>query len=452
VKSKGQILIVEDDEASRELVQEMLAGQKFQVRTAQDGQEALDCLGDHFDLILTDLIMPRLDGIGLLKAVKDRGLPPAVIVMSAYATIESAIEATREGAYGYIVKPIKRDTLLHLLHRALEEQRLQRENELLRKELEQRHRCQDLLGKSSKMRELFRLLEVVATSESTILLQGESGTGKEMVARAIHAMSPRREQPFVAVNCGGLTETLLESELFGHVRGAFTGAVGEKKGLFHLAHSGTLFLDEIGETPLTMQVKLLRGLEEGEIRPVGGTHSIKVDVRFVAATNRNLEEALRTGTFRPDLFYRLNVIAIGIPPLRERTEDIPLLVDHFLAKANATSKKRIRGVSRQAMVCLLNYPWPGNVRELENAIERAVVLGRSELIVPEDLPNRVLGQDTPKPSPLRERVTLAELEKAHILAALHENGWHHTNAAEALGIGRTTLWRKMKAYQLETAA
>ena len=449
MKSKARILIVEDDAPSLELLQELLSGQGFQVRTARDGQEALDLLSDPYDLVLTDLRMPRLDGIGLLKVLRERVPSPTVIVMSAYATIDSAVEATKEGAYGYIVKPIKRDSLLHLIHRALEEQRLQRENELLRKELEKGYRFHDLIGKSPKMRELFRLLGGVAESESTILLQGESGTGKELVARAIHSMSPRKDAPFVALNCGGMTETLLESEMFGHVRGAFTGAIVAQKGLFQSAHGGTLFLDEIGATPPSMQVNLLRALEEGEVRPVGGTYPIKINVRFITATNRNLEEAMQLGAFRADLFYRLNVIAIRLPPLRERMEDIPLLVDHFLARYNASLKKGVREVSREAMVCLLNYPWPGNVRELEKAIERAVLLGGSDIVMPGHLPPRILGQADPHPDSLKGRVTLAELEKVHILSVLHESRWNQTKAAEELGISRTTLWRKMKEYHLE---
>ena len=449
MKSKANILIVEDDAPSREFLQELLAAEGFRVTTARDGQEGLDLLRDSHNLVLTDLRMPRLDGIRLLKALKDRVSTLTVIVMSAYATIESAVEATKEGAYGYLMKPIREDALLHLIQRALEEQRLQRENELLRKELEKGYRFHDLIGKSPKMRELFRLLGGVAESESTILLQGESGTGKELVARAIHSMSPRKDAPFVALNCGGMTETLLESELFGHVRGAFTGAVVDKKGLFQAAHSGTLFLDEIGATPPSMQVNLLRALEEGEVRPAGGTLPIKINVRFITATNRDLEEALRAGTFRSDLFYRLNVIAIRLPPLRERMEDIPLLVDHFLAKANASLKKRVREVSREAMVCLLNYPWPGNVRELEKAIERAVLLGGSDIVMPGHLPPRILGQADPQPASLKGRVTLADLEKAHVLSILHENGWNQTKAAQELGVSRTTLWRKMKAYHLQ---
>ncbi|MEM2989130.1 MAG: sigma-54 dependent transcriptional regulator, partial [Candidatus Bathyarchaeia archaeon] len=376
----SRILIVEDDLPSREFLQELLLSRGFQVSTAMDGEEALKQLPDpHIDLILTDLRMPKLDGIGLLKALHGIVPRPPVIVMSAFASIDSAVEATKEGAYGYLVKPIRKDALFHLIEKALEERRLQDENELLRKELEKSYRFHDIIGRSPRMQDVFHLLERIADSESTILIQGRSGTGKEMVARAIHSMSPRRDKPFVAINCGGLTETLLESELFGHLRGSFTGAISDKRGLFQSAHGGALFLDEISETPLSMQVKLLRALQEGEVRPVGGTHPIKVDVRIIAATNRDLREAMQQGSFREDLYYRLNIISFTLPELRERIEDIPLLVTHFLAKYNAKLKKKVKEVSPEAMARLLDYPWPGNVRELENCIERAVVLAKGEV-------------------------------------------------------------------------
>ncbi len=446
MKGRAHILLAEDDEASRELLRDLLAQKGFQVTTARDGQEALDLLSDRHDLILTDLRMPRLDGIGLLKALKERPRRPTVIVMSAYATIESAVEATKEGAFGYLVKPINRDALFHLVGQALEERRLRLENELLRQELEKRYHFHDLIGKSPKMQELFDLLRRIAASESTVLLQGESGTGKELVARAIHSMSPRQAKPFVALNCGGLTETLLESELFGHVRGAFTGAVADKKGLFQMAHGGTLFLDEIGETPPSMQVKLLRALEAREIRPVGGTQPISVDVRIIAATNRDLEAAVQAGTFRADLFYRLNVIAITLPPLRERLEDLPLLVEHFLTKYNAKLKKRIREVSPEALALLLDYPWPGNIRELENCIERAVVLTRGEILLPEALPPQIRLQG--KKVPVEAQGPLEELIRQAILKALIQTNGNRRQAARLLGIPERTLYRRLKAYGL----
>jgi two-component system response regulator AtoC len=446
MRKTGHILIADDDESSREVVEALLSGQGFRVTIARDGQEALDLLSEAHDLVLADLRTPRRDGIGLLKALQARASRPPVIVMSAYATIDSAVEATKEGAYGYIVKPIKGDTLLHLIHRALEERRLQRENAVLRKELEKSYRFHDLIGKSPPMRELFRLIGGIAGSESTILLHGESGTGKELVARAIHSMSPRTEGPFVAVNCGGVPESLLESELFGHVRGAFTGAVAEKKGLFQVAHGGTLFLDEIGETPLRMQVNFLRVLEEGEVRPVGGTQSRHVNVRLIAATNGDLEEAVQARTFRADLFYRLNVIAIPIPPLRERMEDIPLLLEHFLAKYNARLKKQVRTVSPETLALLLDYPWPGNVRELENCIERAVVLSQGEALLPGVLPPSLRFQG--KGGQENTRGTLAGVVQQAIVKALIQAKGNRRLAAQILGIPERSLYRKIKAYGL----
>lgn len=447
MKGRMHILIAEDSAPSREHLQELLACEGFQVTTARDGQEALDLLSDRHDLVLTDLRMPRLDGLGLLRALKERVPRPTVIVMSAYASIESAVEATKDGAYGYIVKPIKRDTLLHLVRRAGEERRLQLENELLRRELEKRYQFRDLIGKSPKMQELFRLLERITESEITILLQGESGTGKELVARAVHAMSPRKEKPFVALNCGALTETLLESELFGHMRGAFTGAVAEKKGLFQAAHGGTLFLDEIGTTPSNMQVKLLRALEEGEIKPVGGTHATHVNVRVIAATNQDMEEAVHSGTFRSDLFYRLNVIAVHLPPLRERMEDLPLLVDHFLAKYVAKLKKRVQEVSPEAMACLLDYHWPGNIRELENCLQRAVVLTNGKVLLPEALPPQIRfqGKETQEE---KTRGTLEELIRQALVKALIQAKGNRRVASQILGVPERTLYRRLKTYGL----
>jgi two-component system, NtrC family, response regulator AtoC len=450
----SRILVVDDDEHVRDLLQTILEDKGYAVRTAADGEQALTLLADAdrgFDLVLTDLRMPRLDGMELLKRLKDRGYPAHVIMLSGYATIESAVEATKRGAYDYLCKPIKSDALLRLIRRALEEQQLKRENEALRKELTKNYQRTDLLGKSPSMRELFRLIEETAQTESTVLIQGESGTGKEMVARAIHALSPRQPRPFVAVNCGGIAETLLESELFGHLRGAFTGAVRESRGLFQAAEGGTLLLDEIGETTMPMQVKLLRVLQEREVRPVGGVRGIKIDVRFVAATNGNLEEQVQAGRVRSDLFYRLNVIAIRVPPLRERVEDIPLLADHFLAIYRTLLKKPVRAIAPETMRQLLNYPWPGNVRELKHAIERAVALTQAEVIHLRDLPPQVT-RLAPAPVVPETVPTLAEAEKAHLVSALYATGWNQTEAAKHLGINRVTLWRKIKEYGLKPPA
>ncbi len=454
MEAPARILVVDDDENIRDLLQAILTDQGYAVRAAADGEQALAMLADPrgFDLVLTDLRMPRLDGMELLKQIKDRGYPAHVIMLSGYASIESAVEATKRGAYDYLSKPIKTDGLFRLIRRALEDQQLKRENDALRKELTKNYQRTDLLGQSASMRELFRVIEETAQTESTVLIQGESGTGKEMVARAIHALSPRKARPFVAVNCGGVTETLLESELFGHLRGAFTGAVRESRGLFQAASGGTLLLDEIGETTMPMQVKLLRVLQEKEVRPVGGVRGIKIDVRFVAATNGNLEERVQAGRFRSDLFYRLNVIAIRVPSLRERIEDIPLLADHFLGTYRTLLKKPVRAIAPDTMRQLLNYHWPGNVRELKHAIERAVALSQSEVIRLRDLPPHVTRVAPAAPAPPETVPTLAEAEKSHLVSALYGTGWNQTEAAKLLGINRVTLWRKIKEYGLKPPA
>ncbi len=454
-KTGPRILVVDDDENVRFVLQTILEDKGYAVGTAADGEQALALLTDSdtpFDVVLTDLRMPRMDGMQLLGALKDRGYPAQVIMLSGYGTVESAVEATKRGAYDYLTKPIKADALVHLIHRALEEQRLQRENEALRKELTKNYERTDLLGNSPRMRELFRIIEETAPTDSTVLIQGESGTGKEMVARALHTLSPRKAQPFVAVNCGGVAETLLDSELFGHLRGAFTGAVRDSRGLFQAANGGTLLLDEIGETTMPMQVKLLRVLQEKEVRPVGGVRGMKIDVRFIAATNGNLEERVQAGRFRSDLFYRLNVIAIRVPALRERLEDIPLLADHFLATYRTLLNKAVREIAPEAMRQLVNYPWPGNVRELKHAIERAATLTHTDVIRLRDLPPQVtrigaLSTTSPETIP-----TLADAEKAHLISALYSTDWNQTEAAKLLGISRVTLWRKIKEYGLDPPA
>jgi DNA-binding NtrC family response regulator len=447
-----RILVVDDEEGIRLGLQEILRREGFVVHTAGDGQEALERLAEPVDVVLADLRMPRLDGLALLRALKSREPNPQVIMMSGFASIESAVEATKEGAFDYLPKPIKPDTLLPLIRRALEEQRARVETDLRRKDLSHNYQRPNLLGNSGPMRQLFRVIDDIAATDSTVLIQGESGTGKELVARTIHALSARNDRPFVAVNCGSVTESLLESELFGYVRGAFTGAVRDASGLFQAAQGGTLFLDEIGETAPGMQVKLLRALEEREVRPVGGVRDRKIDVRFLAATNSNLDEQVQTGGFRSDLFYRLNVIALTVPALRERREDIPLLVNHYLAVYSMLVRKEGRRVSPEAMTCLVNYAWPGNVRELKNAIERAVILSRSGQILPEDLPHQILGNKAGPVPPLSGTPTLAAIEKTLLLSALYETGWNQTEAASRLGISRTTIWRKIKEYQLEPPA
>jgi DNA-binding NtrC family response regulator len=445
------ILVVDDDEQNQKAYHLMLSANGYRVLAAGDGLQALEKLeraASAVDLVLTDLCMPRLDGMGLLQALRERNYPGHVICMSGFATIESAVEATKQGAYGYLVKPVKTDALLHLVNRALDEQRLQRENESLRRELTHSYQRTDLIGTSPCMHDLFRIIEEAANTDSTVLLEGESGTGKEMVARAIHALSGRKSRPFVPVNCGGVAETLLESELFGHLKGAFTGAVRKTQGLFQAADGGTLLLDEISETTMSMQVKLLRVLQERTVRPLGATEESPIDVRFIAATNRTLSECVQAKQFREDLFYRLNVIAVRVPALRERRDDIPILAKHFLQRYVALSKKPIVDIAPEAIAQMMTYQWPGNVRELKHAIERAVALSRDPIIGLDDLPPQVSGmvEDVPPPTKL---LPLAEVERNYIVAALLAADWNQTQAARTLEISRVTLWRKIRDLKIQ---
>jgi DNA-binding NtrC family response regulator len=388
-------------------------------------------------------MMPRMGGMELLRTLKEKDPEVPVIIMTGFGTIESAIEAIKAGAFDFITKPFKLDRLLIIIQNALEKRRLFHENRYLRQQLENRYSFANIIGKSPKMQEVFRLIEQVAASDSTIVIQGKSGTGKELVARAIHYNSPRKGRPFVSVNCGGLTESLLESELFGHLRGAFTGAIASKRGLIQEAQGGTLFLDEIGDMPPSMQVKLLRALQEGEIRPVGGTDLIKVDVRFISATNQDLAKAVEEGRFREDLYYRLNVITLTIPDLAERKEDIPLLVAHFLEKYSSAAKKELSGISPEAMAALMDYLWPGNVRELENCIERAVVLAKGKEILPRDLPASLRAGSEDRSIRVRIPLTLAELEKEAIEKTLQYAKGNKALAAKLLGISERTLYRRL---------
>ncbi|HEY7678041.1 MAG TPA: sigma-54 dependent transcriptional regulator [Candidatus Methylomirabilis sp.] len=446
--SAPAILVVDDDAASRALAAEILESHGHAVAAVPDGSAALDRLAAYpCDLILADMRMPGLDGMGLLQALARNGRHPPVIIATAYATIEHAVEAVKAGAYGYITKPFRPDHLARLVAKALEEEWLRRENDLLRRELHGRWRLENLIGRSPAMRALYRMVGVAAEAEGAVLLLGESGTGKEVVARAIHARSARRGGPFVAVNCAGIPEGLLESELFGHVRGAFTGAVREKAGLFQAAEGGTLFLDEVGDAPPSLQAKLLRALETREVRPVGGTQAERVDVRVIAATHADLPEAIRAGRFREDLYYRLNVIPIELPPLAGRREDIPLLAQHFLERTNARQRRDVRAIAPEALQRLLEHAWPGNVRELENAIERAVALAEGDAIRPEHLPPHV--RDAPPPPAAG---TLADLIAHAMQRALTETGGNRRAAARLLGIPERTFYRKLKALGLSPPA
>jgi len=444
------ILLVDDEPSARATMALLLRKRAHRVIEAADVAAATKALADTaFEVVVTDLRMPDGDGLDVLRAAKAHCPEADVILLTAYAGWESAKEAMQLGAYDYFEKGREPDELLHRIERAVEDKALRRENENLRAQVRERFGLPGLIASSAEMAQVLDLVGRVAPTDATVLIRGESGTGKEIIAKALHHASQRAEGRFVAINCGALPEPLLESEIFGHVKGAFTGAGSNKKGLFEEAHGGTLFLDEIGEMTPGLQVKLLRALQSGEVRPVGSTQVITVDARVVAATNRDLEPMIRQGSFREDLFYRLNVIPIGLPPLRDRREDIPLLAEHFLARF-AQRQGRVLRLSAGATERLLRYAWPGNVRELENAMERLAILARDEAIEPGDLPPHIgAGLALGTAPALAAEQTLAEAERAHIIQILERYGGNHSRAAEALGIGRTTLWRKLKDYGIE---
>ena len=450
-----RILIADDEESMRHLLSIFLRDHGYEVRAVANGEEALKELAAHdYDLILSDVRMPRMDGLALLREVQRREPELTFIVMSAYGTHDTALEAMKAGAYDYVSKPFKPDEVLLVLNKAEERQRLWRENRRLRTELAAEYRFDNLVGAAPPMVEMMKQLRKVAPIKTTVLLGGESGTGKELVARALHELSPRAAMPFVAVNCGAIPAELMESELFGHVKGAFTDASRDKKGLATEADGGTLFLDEIGELPLQLQVKLLRFLQEEEVRPVGDTRSERVDVRVVAATVRDLPAAVKAGQFREDLYYRLDVVGIRLPPLRERASDIPALAAHFLARyARLRPGASIEGISDEAMAALTAYRWPGNVRELEHAIERAAVLCEGPVIREQDLPEVVRGGPTPVPPALSlpeatlsiKRATRA-VEEQLIRKALAQTDGNRTRAAELLELSYRALLYKIKEY------
>ena len=450
------VLVIDDEENMRHMLSALLTGQGYHVETAADGMDGLDCLKSHFfDFVLCDIKMPDMDGLDFLKAAASVDHCATLIMMSAYGTVDTAIEALKCGAYDYISKPFKTDEVVLVLKKAEERERLRRENVQLKKKianLENSLNLGSMIGRSREMQAVFQLAGKVARHISTVLITGESGTGKELVARGIHQKSPRAAQPFVAVNCGSIPENLLESEFFGYVRGAFTGADRDKKGLFEEADGGTLFLDELGELQLAMQVKLLRVLQEHEIRRVGSTMNTKVDVRIIAATAKNLADDVEAGRFREDLFYRLNVVNVHLPPLRERTGDIPLLCEYFLEKFSARlHAEKVQGISPAAMKLLLRYPWPGNVRELENVIERALVLADKNIILPENLPED-LGSRTyhRRLDDLLGTLSIKEghkiLEHRLISRALLSTGGNKSKAAELLEISYPSLLSKIKKY------
>jgi DNA-binding NtrC family response regulator len=446
----AHLLIVDDESPGRSTLALLLRKRGHHVVEADGLAATMRRLGDEvFDLVVTDLKMPDGDGLDVLRAVKAQAPGTELILLTAYAGWRSAKEAMRLGALDYFEKGDDPDELYHRIDKALAERALRRENENLREQLRERYGLAGLIALSSSMHDVLELVERVAPTDATLLIRGESGTGKEVIAKAVHHASLRAERPFVAVNCGAVPEPLLESELFGFTRGAFTGAVASKRGLFEEAHAGTLFLDEIAEMPTALQVKLLRALQSGEIRRLGATQSATLDVRVIAATNRDLNAMISDGRFREDLFYRLNVIEVVLPPLRERREDIPALAEHFAARSAAKLGRDLR-LAPETVERLLRYPWPGNVRELENAMERAAILARGHVVTPEDLPPHVAAGLNLGPSPaLPRQTTLAEAERDLILQTLERFGRNHSAAADALGIGRTTLWRKLKEYELD---
>ncbi|MDP2958521.1 MAG: sigma-54 dependent transcriptional regulator [Longimicrobiales bacterium] len=442
---RARILIVDDEFSVRDSLLNWFQKDGYEVEAASNGNEALELFEPgRFDVAVVDIKMPGMDGVELQEhlARQDAELP--VIMITAFASVDTAVRTLKLGAFDYVTKPVDPDELSHLVRRALEQRRLRQENVQLRETIDEFVAGDVIVGDSPPMKKVLELAEHVARTDATVLIRGESGTGKELIARAIHVNSRRRYAPIIAVNCGGLPETLLESELFGHEKGAFTGAQYRRKGRLEMADGGTLFLDEVGSISLKTQVDLLRVLESHEFTRVGGTKPIKVDFRVICATNEDLEKAVREGRFREDFYYRINVFVIEAPPLRTRRADIPLLAQHFLERFARQMDKRITGISPEAMAVLETYEWPGNVRELSNAIERAMVVGRSAAIAPEDLPLRAAGG-----VPLDEADSLAEMEKRHIAAVLEKTDWNITRTAEALGIDRVTVYNKIKKYALK---
>ncbi len=446
MNSQSTILIVEDEDLMRGILANLLSEAGFRVIEAASGEQGLELFAaESPSLTISDIALGKMDGIELLDRVKQLDPDALVIMITAFSSVETAIAALRKGAYDYITKPFINENIMQTVRNALRQSELFRENRYLRRELKQRYNFDNIIGRSDALLEVFRLIEKIAANSSSVLIQGESGTGKELIARAIHYNSPRADAPFVAINCGALPENLLESELFGYVKGAFTGATSNKTGLFKAAHGGTLFLDEVGELPLTLQVKLLRALQEREFMPLGSTRAEAFDARFVAATNRNLEEEIAAGRFREDLFYRLSVFSFTLPPLRQRREDVPLLVRFFVDKYCRTFNLAPKIVSDEAMQALINHEWRGNIRELQNAIERAVTLC-DEQIGLDDLPQRVREASAGARELPSRALTLDELERNHILDTLSRVGNDKARAAELLGIDLSTLYRKLKRY------
>jgi DNA-binding NtrC family response regulator len=448
----GKILVVDDEPTERDGLARVVGQWGYEVETAASGEEALNLVEtQHPAVVVTDLVLPEMDGLTLLQKLKETGRPPIVLLVTGHGTVETAVEAMRHGAFDYLTKPVDTTRLQVLLEKSIEQESLSREVSLLRHQLRQKGSFGQMVGQSRGMQEVYRWVELAGTSTAPVLVYGESGTGKELVARTIHELSNRRNKPFVAINCAAIPETLIESELFGHERGAFTGATERRLGCFELTDGGTLFLDEIAEMDPNTQAKLLRVLQEGTFRRVGGgKHEIQVDVRVVAATNQVPTEAIANGKLREDLFYRLNVFSIHLPPLRERREDIPLLARNFIEEFNRQDNRQVRGLSSEAEKELERYHWPGNVRELRNVIQRAVVISGAGLIGAEHLPDTVLRASAPVPAAAGGSVTpIREMERDMILRALEETGQDKRRAAQLLGISLKTLYNKLAKYGIQ---
>lgn len=454
-ESPQEILIIDDEDSFRATLKDILEGEGYSVTESKNAEEALEILNQkEFSIILCDVVMPGMDGKEFLKTIKERGITRPVIMMSAYGTIDTAIECVKLGAYDYINKPFRSEELILTIKKAEERERLLKENISLKKAVELEYSYKNLIGKSPQMLRIFETIAKISPYKTTVLITGESGTGKELVARAIHFNSDRKDRPFVAVNCAAIPENLLETELFGYVKGAFTGANQNKRGLFEESDKGTLFLDEIGELPLSLQVKLLRVLQEDEVRRVGATKPTKIDVRVIAASVKNLEDEVKAGTFRDDLFYRLNVLHIHMPPLRERRDDIPLLIEHFLNKFNKKLNKNIKNIDPHTMKHLIEHPWKGNVRELENTLERAIVLCDGDVLLPSHLPVNYVHATPPAllemlDSNVSIPQNIAFLEKELIQRALKLSGGNKRHAARLLEISHRTLCYKIKEYGIK---
>jgi DNA-binding NtrC family response regulator len=451
---QGRVLIVEDDREMCRFLAELLAEEGYEAEIAHDGPSALDRYKQKsFDLTITDLMMPRMKGTELVGRIKEIDPNATILLITAFGTIESAVEAMRAGAFHYLTKPFHTDEILINVRRALEQRHLTKEVERLRTEVQGRYHFKNIVGKSEKMQKIYDLVAHVSDLRANILITGESGTGKEMIARAVHFNSVRSNGPFVPLNCAAVPETLLESELFGYLRGAFTDARKDRRGLFQEANSGVLFLDEIGEMPLNLQAKLLRVLEDKEVRPLGANQAEKVDTRVVSASNGDLEALVEKGQFRQDLYYRLNIIQIDLPPLRERSEDIPILVEHFMQKFSDQTQRQLHGIEPDALAALISHRWPGNVRELEHTIERAILLGKESRIGLKDLPPQLIfhpDNTLPLAEAISRAYTLKDLEKEYIMRVMQNTDGNKSEAAKILGVDRTTLYRKLEEYKLKS--